>query len=134
MLLSEFSHAERISACPRTIICNKCAQNNMKGEILNAGDNVDYQETFGFTESCFKIVPTNIDDYTKNKLLNMQQENFSHQRNININDKQTYERYQNILIDDKESDEKYQISKNDEETIIEDIEIMKLKNLNSKKI
>ena len=26
MLLSEFSHAERISACPRTIICNKCEQ------------------------------------------------------------------------------------------------------------
>ena len=31
MLLSEFSHAERINACPRTIICNKCEQNNMIG-------------------------------------------------------------------------------------------------------
>ena len=32
------------------------------------------------------------------------------------------------LINDKESDEKDHISKNDEEIIIEDIEIMKLKN------
>ena len=37
----------------------------MIGEILNAGDNVDDQENFGFTESYFKIAPTNIDDYTK---------------------------------------------------------------------
>ena len=49
MLLSEFSHAERIIACPRTIICNKCEQNNVRGNILNAGDNVDDQETFWFT-------------------------------------------------------------------------------------
>ena len=39
ILLSEFSYAERISACPRTIICIKCEQNNIRGEILNAGDN-----------------------------------------------------------------------------------------------
>ena len=45
----------------------------MRGDILNAGDNVDDQEKFGFTESYFKIAPTNIYDYTKNKLLNMQQ-------------------------------------------------------------
>ena len=51
MLLSKFSHAERISACPRTIICNNCEQNIMIGEILNAGDNVDDQAYFGFTES-----------------------------------------------------------------------------------
>ena len=39
----------------------------MKGGILNAGENVDDQEIFGFTGSYFKISPTNIDDYTKNK-------------------------------------------------------------------
>ena len=89
MLLSEFSHAERIIACPRTKNFNKCEQSNMRGDILNAGDNVDDQENFGFTESFFKIAPTNMDDYTKNKLLNMQQENFRPQRNIDINDKQT---------------------------------------------
>ena len=67
MLLSEFSHAERISACSRTIFFNKCEQNNIRGEIFNSGDNVDDQEMFGFTGSCFKIAPTNKDDYTKNK-------------------------------------------------------------------
>ena len=66
MLLSEFSHTEIISTCTRSIICNKCEQNNMRGEILNAGDNVDDQENVGFTGSYFKIAPTNIDDYTKN--------------------------------------------------------------------
>ena len=67
MLLSEFLHAERISVCPRTIIYNKCEQSNIRGDILNAGDNVDDQEIFGFTESHFKIASPNIDDYTKNK-------------------------------------------------------------------
>ena len=41
MLPSEFSHAERIIACRRKIICNKCEKNNTRGEIWNAGDNVD---------------------------------------------------------------------------------------------
>ena len=63
MLLSEFSHAERISVCPRTIICNTCEQSNMRGDILNAGENVDDQEHFGFTESYFKIALTNIYEY-----------------------------------------------------------------------
>ena len=61
----------------------------MRGDILNAGYNLDDQEHFGFTESCFKIAPTNIDDYTKNKLLSMQQENMRPQRNIDINYKRT---------------------------------------------
>ena len=47
MQLSEFSHAERISEFPRTIIFNKCEQNNMIGKILNASDNVDGQEDLG---------------------------------------------------------------------------------------
>ena len=75
----------------------------MRGDILNAGDNVDDQENFGFTESYFKIAPTNIYDYTK-KLLNMQQERFIPQRKIYINDKQTDERYQKKLIYNKEFD------------------------------
>ena len=79
MLLSEFSLAEKepksqektcndcekISACPRTIICNNCEQNNTIGEILNADDSVDDKEYFGFTGSYFNISPTVIDDYTK---------------------------------------------------------------------
>ena len=62
MLLTKFSHAEGKIACPRTIICNKCEQNDMGGEILNAGDNVDDQEFFGFTGSYFKIAPMQQDD------------------------------------------------------------------------
>ena len=65
MLLSEFSRSERISSCSRKIVCNKCEQKNMRGEIFNAGDNVDDQEYFEFTESYYKIAPTNIYDYTK---------------------------------------------------------------------
>ena len=57
ILLSEFSHAERISACPRTKICNIYEQSNMRGDILNAGENVDDQENIGFAESYFKIAP-----------------------------------------------------------------------------
>ena len=87
MLVSEFSHAERIIACLRTIICNEFEQDIMIGEILNAGDNVDDQEDYGFTGSYFKIAPTNIDDYKKNKFLNMQQSNLIPQINIENNDK-----------------------------------------------
>ena len=65
MLLSEFIHAIKISVCPRTEICNKCEQSNTSGDILNAGENVDYEEMFGFSESFFKIAPTNIGEYTK---------------------------------------------------------------------
>ena len=87
MLLSEFIHAVKISACPKTKICNKCEQSNTRGDIQNAGDNVDDEEHFGFSESFFRIAPTNIDEYTKNILLNTQQENVRPQRNIEINDK-----------------------------------------------
>ena len=62
MLLSEFLHDERISAFPGTKFCKKCGQTNMRGGIFNAVDNVDYQEIVWFTESCFKIAPTSIDD------------------------------------------------------------------------
>ena len=65
ILLSEFLYAEIIIVCPRTIICNKCEQTNIRGDILNDGENVDDQEIFRFTESYFKISPTNIDGYTK---------------------------------------------------------------------
>ena len=101
MLLSEFIHAVKIIPCPRTTICNKCEHNGTSGDILNGGDNVDDEEIFGFSELFFKIVPTHIDEYTKNKLLNFQQENMRSQRNIDINDKIPDEKYQNNKIDDK---------------------------------
>ena len=61
----------------------------MLGDILNAGDNVGYQDYYGFTGSFFKTVPTVIDDCTRNKLLKMQLEKFRPQRNIENNDKQS---------------------------------------------
>ena len=38
-----FHILKKISAYPRSIICNKYEQNNMTGEILNSGDNIDDQ-------------------------------------------------------------------------------------------
>ena len=73
-LLSEFSQAEKIIPCPRTIICNNRVQINLLSGIFNAGDNVDDQEDFGFGGSFFNITPTVIDDYTRKKFLNMQLE------------------------------------------------------------
>ena len=95
MLLSEFIHAVKIIPCPSTPICNKYEQSNTSGDILNAGENVDDKEIFGFSEYYFKIAPTNIDEYTKSKWLNLQQENMRPQRNIEINDKSPDEKFHN---------------------------------------
>ena len=76
---------------------------------MNAGDNAEDQEYHGFRGSIFKIAPTVIDDYTKNKLLNMKLENLRPQRNIDNNDKEFDEIYPINMIDDKEYDERYQI-------------------------
>ena len=65
MLLSEFSQAENKIPCPRTIICNNCEKMNLLGDILNAVDNVNDQEDYGFRGSYFKIAPTFICNYTK---------------------------------------------------------------------
>ena len=71
----------------------------MLGDVLNAGDNVDDQEDYGFTGSIFNIAPTVIDHYTKNKLMNMHLEIWRPQRNIVNIDKQYDERYQINMID-----------------------------------
>ena len=55
------------------------------------------------------------------------------QINTENNYKQYDERYQINMIDDKESDEIDQTSKNDEETMTEDIEVLKLRKLTSQK-
>ena len=49
ILLSEFIHAVKIIACPRTTIFNTYEQINISGDILNAGDNVDDEEFLGFS-------------------------------------------------------------------------------------
>ena len=106
---------------------------NLLGDILNAGDNVDDQEDYGFRGSFLKIVPTLIDDYTKNKFLNMQLEHLRPHRNIENNNRKSDEIYQINIIDDKESNERYQISENKEETLNTDIEVLKLQKLSSQK-
>ena len=77
----------KIIPCPRKIICNNCEQNNLLGNIFNAGDNVDDRENYGFIASFFKIAPTVIDAFTKKKLMNMELEILRPQRNIENNDK-----------------------------------------------
>ena len=74
MLLSEFNHAVKMSPCPRTTICNKCAKSNTSGDILNTGDNADDKENFGLSESYFKNAPIHLDT-CKNNFLNLQLEN-----------------------------------------------------------
>ena len=83
----------------------------MLGDILNAGDNVEDQEDYGFTGSFFKIPPTVIYDYTKKKCLNMQLENLRTHRNIENNGKKSDEGYQIDMIGDRESDRGYQVGK-----------------------
>ena len=65
MLLSGFLQAEKVIPCPRTIIFNNCWQMNVFDDILNAGDNVEDKEDYGFTWSFSKIAPTVLDDSTK---------------------------------------------------------------------
>ena len=74
---------------------------NLLGDILNAGDDVDDKEDYGFRGSFFKISPTVIDDYTKKIFLDMQLENLRPQRNIENHDKQYDKRYQINMTDDK---------------------------------
>ena len=65
MLLSEFIHSVKIIPCPSTTICNKFGQSNTSGDIMNVGEKFDDKEIFGFSESFFKIAPTNINEYTR---------------------------------------------------------------------
>ena len=111
ILLSGFNRAVKINPCPRTKICNKCAQNNMSGDIFNTGDNADDKVIFGFSESYFKTSPRHLDGCTKNKLLNLQQENMRPQTNIENTDKIPDEKYQKNKPDVRNSDERYQIRK-----------------------
>ena len=128
MLLSEFIHAVKIIPCPGKKIWNKCEQSNTSGEILNAGDNVDDEEMFGFSESYFKTAPTNIDEYIFLRL-NLQQENMRTQRNIEINGKIPDKKHHNNKMNNKKSDDRDQIRTIGKKKIIEDEETVQLQNL-----
>ena len=84
MLLSQCIHDVKISPCPRTTVCNKCAQIHMSDEILITGDNADDEEIFGLSESYFKTAPSHLDEYIKNKILKLQQDNMRPQNIIEI--------------------------------------------------
>ena len=77
---------------------------NVLGNIWNAGENVEGQEYYRFTESFFKISPTIIDDIIKNKLMKIQLWNLRTQRDIENIDKWSDERNRIYIIDYKEYD------------------------------
>ena len=131
MLLSQFIHAVKISPCPRTTACNKCAQSNTSGDILITGENADDEDIFGFSESYFKTAPRHLDECTKNKSLNLQQENMRPQKNIENTDNIPDETYQMNEPDDKNSDKRDQIRKINKKKIIEDEETVQLKILST---
>ena len=83
------------------------------------------------SESYFKTAPTNIDEYKKSKLLNLQQENMRPHRNIETNDKPPDEKYQNNKPYDKKSDDRDQIRTINKKKIIEYEENVQLRNLST---
>ena len=119
MLLSRFIHAVLISPCPRTTVCNKCAQSNISDHIFITRDNANDEDIFGFSESYFKTAPSHLDECTKHKILKLQQDNVRPQNiieNPNLIPDETYQMYE---PDDNNSDEKDQIGKIMKKTIIE---------------
>ena len=57
----------KISPCPRTTVCNKCAQSNTSDDTLITGDNADDEDIFGFSKSYFQTAPSHLDECKKNK-------------------------------------------------------------------
>ena len=72
MLPSEFPQAFDRNTCPRKMFFYNCEVLHMSGDILNADENVEYKDEYGFTGLFFKNSPINIDDTTKIQLMNMQ--------------------------------------------------------------
>ena len=86
VLLYDLKKSENTISYPKRIICNNFEQNILLVDILNTGDNIDDREYYGVRGSFFKIAPTVIDDYTKNKWMNMQIENLRPQKNKENNE------------------------------------------------
>ena len=68
MFHSEFPQAKVIITCTRTSIYNYCDQDDLLGDILYDGGNVDQQEYFLFSSLFFKKSLSIIDDITKMEL------------------------------------------------------------------
>ena len=106
---------------------------NVLGDILNADDNVEDQEDYGFTESYFKINPTVIYEITRNKLMNIQLGTVRSQINIENIDKQSEERNGINMIDEKVSEKINNMDENDEYILPDDMEVLKVGTLDSKR-
>ena len=101
----------------------------MSGDILNTGEKSDDKEMLGFAESYFKTVPHHLDEYTKLKILKLQQDNVRPQTIIENHNIIPDETYQMDEPDDKISDERDQLTKIIKKKIIEDEETEQMKNL-----
>ena len=51
ILISELTQAIDINPCHRTIVFNTCEIINMSGDILNADENAEGKDDYGFTGS-----------------------------------------------------------------------------------
>ena len=78
----------------------------MSGDILNPGEKSDDEEMFAFSESYFKTAPHHLDEYTKLKILKLQQDNVRPQKIIENPNIISDETYQMDEPDDNISDEK----------------------------
>ena len=71
MFHSDFTEAQVIITCTRTIICNSCDKDVVSYDILNYGGNFYEQVDFGFSSSFIKKSPKIKYDTTKRKLLKL---------------------------------------------------------------
>ena len=90
------------------------------------------KKIMGLHDHLFKIAYTVRDDYTENKLMNMQLGNLRSQKNTENIDKKSDERNPINMIDEKISDERNYIYENDEDISTADIKVLKLGALCSK--
>ena len=84
---------------------------------------------FGFAESYFNTAPSHLDEYTKLKILKLQQDNVRTQTIIENHNKIPDETYQMGGHDDNISDERDQLTKIMKKKIIEDEKSEQMKNL-----
>ena len=71
ILISELTQAIDINPCHRTIVFNTCEIINMSGDILNADENFEDKDDYGFIQQFFKKALIIIDENTRTQLMKM---------------------------------------------------------------
>ena len=71
MLISEFLQALDMNPFPRKIVCNNFEVIHMSGDILNADENVEDKDDYGFIQQFFKKALIIIDENTRTQLMKM---------------------------------------------------------------